>query len=88
METQKTKDNRTFFENNVYARSGPTPDAAGLAREKAISAELDKEMAGFKKRAAERKRLARAKKAGLKKGGQIKRKAGCSKGYGKALRGY
>ena len=45
-------------------------------------------MADFKKRAAERKRLARAKKAGLKKGGQIKRKAGCSKGYGKALRGY
>ena len=35
METQKTKDNRTFFENNVYARSGPKPDAAGLAREKA-----------------------------------------------------
>ena len=24
----------------------------------------------------------------FKKGGQIKRKAGCSKGYGKALRGY
>ena len=88
METQKTKDNRTFFENNVDARSGPTPDAAGLAREKAKSAELDAEIAAFKKRAAERKRLAQEKKSGLKKGGRIKRKAGCSKGYGKAMRGY
>jgi|TARA_R110000787_G_scaffold90916_4_gene191763 hypothetical protein len=50
------------YSNTVTARSGPTPDAKGLAREKAVSNDLDGEMAAFKKRAAARKA------AGQKKG--------------------
>ena len=64
--------------SSTTARSGPTPNAEGLAREKKISNELDADMAAFKKRAAARK----AKKAGKAKepgksnmaGGMIKKK--------------
>jgi len=49
------------YSSTVIARSGPTPDAKGLAREKAISNELDGEMDAFKKRAAKRKKKKRAK---------------------------
>ena len=49
------------YSSTVIARSGATPNAKGLAREKAMSNELDGEMDAFKKRAAKRKKKKRAK---------------------------
>tara|TARA_R110000787_G_scaffold87662_4_gene186648 strand:+ start:31 stop:846 length:816 start_codon:yes stop_codon:yes gene_type:complete len=43
------------YSSTVIARSGETPDAKGLAREKAMSNKLDGEMDAFRKRAAKRK---------------------------------
>ena len=49
------------YSSTVIARSGATPNAKGLAREKAMSNKLDGEMDAFKKRAAKRKKKKRAK---------------------------
>ena len=44
------------IESSIRARSGPTPNAAGLAREKVVSSELDAEFSAFRKRTAARKK--------------------------------
>ena len=65
------------YSSTVIARSGATPDAKGLAREKAMSNKLDGEMDAFKKRAAKRKKATKRMA-----GGKVKKENSKSVTYG------